>query len=105
MASKKATVTTKKATKKAEPKTQKTAKKAAPRAKKATKKAEPKAKKATKKAAPRAKKAVVGDIGRTITATITLSGEPAELKASVEDIVAAAKKVIEKELRKQIRKA
>ncbi|MGC4066394.1 MAG: hypothetical protein QM784_17535 [Polyangiaceae bacterium] len=42
---------------------------------------------------------------RTITATVTLAGSPDELKSCVEEIVEAAKKVLEKELRKQIKQA
>jgi hypothetical protein len=102
MASKKATFTTTKAAKKATTKkaiTKKAAKKAI--TKKAAKKA------ITKKAAKKAttKKAATKTNGKTITATITLTGEREELKASEAEIIEAAKKIIEKELRKQIRKA
>ena len=111
MASKKATekTTTKKAAKKVTEKatTKKAAKKATEKTttKKAAKKATEKAttKKAAKKAAK--KNAAQQTNGKTITATITLTGEREELKASEAEIIEAAKKIIEKELRKQIRKA
>ena len=59
---------------------------------------------ASKKATEKKGKATA-QIDRTITATITLTGEPSELKACVEDIIEAAKKIVEKEIRKQIKKA
>jgi predicted GTPase len=82
--------------------------------KKAPKKVAPKAAFSPKKSKKTASKAVgtskkvikaKDKAAKEITATITLTGEPAELKAYVDEIIDAAKKVIEKEIRKQIKMA
>lgn len=101
MASKKSTTTTQKKAPLRSTSPKKAAKKGAS-AKKAGKKT-PSAKKATKKDARKGTTAAKQDAEKTIVATITLTGEPAELKAYVDEIVEEAKVVIEKEVRKQIR--
>jgi len=90
----------------ASPKTKKkSSKKTAAKTTTAKKKVTKRAPAAAKRAPAAAKRAPKAEASKTITATVTLTGEPAELKACVEDIVEAAKKVIEKELRQQIRQS
>jgi hypothetical protein len=105
MASKKKTTSKKAPAKKAPAKTKRTeaVAKTSARTKKRAKKTPPTRSKTEKPA--RGKNAAKELTERTITATVTLAGSPEELKSCVEEIIEAAKKVVEKELRKQLKQA